>query len=115
MHPAAAETVAQPQPQAETDGQPGNRRDEAVQLALHQLQPRDFGGLDRHRMVDENARQIEQPGEPAHHKNDVKRLNPKHVISSHLNLQWPNYTGSAIHAHQGRWLAAQAANSKVEI
>jgi len=37
------------------------------------------------------------------------------MISSHLNLQWPDYTGSATPTHQGKGLAAQAVNSKVEI
>lgn len=76
VQPAAAEAVAQPQPGAEQQREQADRRDEAVQLALHQFQPRDLGRLGRHRMVDEQTRQIEQPGEPADDEDDVKRFNP---------------------------------------
>src|SRR2546421_8127597 len=31
-----------------------------------------------HRVIDEQARQIEQPGEPGHHGDDVQRLDPEH-------------------------------------
>jgi hypothetical protein len=45
----------------------------------HQQQSVQFGFFGGHRQIDEDAREIKQPGEPAGDKNDMKRFNPQHV------------------------------------
>ncbi|MCY1380371.1 hypothetical protein D9M69_681860 [compost metagenome] len=93
MHPAVAraapDAVAQPEPGAEHQCRHGQEGGEAQQLARHQQQAltlRDrLGG--HHRQVDEDARQIEQPGKPAGNENNVKRFDPEHggslVVAAH--------------------------------
>ena len=78
MQPAAGKTESEPQDKSGGDRQPRNRRDETVQLALHQLQACNLGGFSGHRVIDKEARQIEQPGEPGYDHDDMKSLEPEH-------------------------------------
>src|SRR3989442_2145234 len=73
---------AEPQPDAEDDGQDRARRHESpVELALHQLEALDRGSVGGHRVIDEEARQVEKPREPGHHEDDVQRFHPEHAYS----------------------------------
>ncbi|MNV86716.1 hypothetical protein D3C71_1807690 [compost metagenome] len=64
-------------PDAEHQG--GDHRgahDAAVQLALHDAEALAADGVFAHRVVDEQARQVEQAGEPADHADDMQRFDP---------------------------------------
>lgn len=80
VQPAADETVAEPQPEAEADRQYAQRRDEAVELPCHQQQALPLGNAvgRHHGEVHEYAGQVEEPGEPAGDENDVKGFYPEH-------------------------------------
>jgi hypothetical protein len=82
VQPAAREAIAEPQPKAKPDRQHAERGDEAVQLARHQQQPLAFGPAvgRNHGQVDEDARQVEQPGEPADDEDDVEGFYPEHDV-----------------------------------
>src|SRR5690606_22415369 len=78
----------EPQPRPEPDGEHRARRHDAVvELALHHLEALDARRVARHRVVDEQARQVEQAGEPGHHEDDVEGFDPEHFA-------WP--AGSAV-------------------
>ena len=76
MHPALAEVKARvetEQPDAENQGGDHRRQhDAAVQLALHHAETLAAGLVFTHRVIDEQAWQVEQPGEPADHGDDVQ-------------------------------------------
>ena len=70
---------AEPQPHPEHDGEHrAGRHDSPEQLALHQLEALERHAVLRLRVIDEQPRQIEQPGEPGHHEDEVQRLDPEH-------------------------------------
>src|SRR6266852_434201 len=79
VEPGTREAVAEPQPSAEGEGQQRARRHDApVELALHDLEPLPARRVLGQGVVDEQTRQVEQPGEPSHHENDMQRLDPEH-------------------------------------
>jgi len=79
VKPSAGDPIALPEPHAECDGEHGARRHDAeVELALHDLEALDADRVGGQRVVHEQPRQVEQPGEPAHHEHDVERLDPEH-------------------------------------
>ena len=81
MKPAAGNSVTQPEPHPEREGQHRARRHDAeVELALHHLETLDADRVARLRVVDEQARKIEQPREPRDHGNDVQRFDPEHGV-----------------------------------
>jgi hypothetical protein len=57
--------------------QPRDRRDEAIQLGFHELEAGDVAGFGRHRVIDEEARQIEQACEPTDNHDDMKCFDPQ--------------------------------------
>jgi len=87
VHPtiarAAADTVTQPQPKPQHQRRRRQQGGESQQLASHQQQALALGyaALGHHGQVHKNPRQIEQPGEPAGNKDDVKRFDPEHAGS----------------------------------
>jgi hypothetical protein len=48
------------------------RHDAGIEPSFHDLESLDRRCIVGHGMVDEQARQVEQPGEPGNHENDVK-------------------------------------------
>src|SRR5882672_216024 len=104
--PRAREAVAH-QPAAEDDRQyrPG-RHDASVELALHDLEAFPARGIVGHGVVDEQPRQVEQPGEPGDRENDVQRLDPEHVTSAGAG-------GRARSQHRTRPRRRQAARGRV--
>ena len=54
------------------------RHDAVKQLALHDLEALAAGVVVGHGVIDEQARQVEQAGEPGHHEDDVERLDDEH-------------------------------------
>ena len=78
MQPAALEAIAQPQPQAERQRGNHQHRGEAVQAPAHAQQALARRRIRFLRQVDENARQIKQPGEPGRDEDDVQCFNPEH-------------------------------------
>ena len=78
-----ADAVAEPEDQAERDRDHHQQAREAVELPRHHQQPLALGvavGGDA-RQVDEDARQVEQAGEPAAHEDDVEGLDPEERCS----------------------------------
>src|SRR5687767_4230759 len=80
VQPAAGPAEpAEPQPQAEGDGEHGTRgHDAPVELALHQPEALERHTVLGHGVVHEQAGQVEQPREPGDHGHDVQRLDPEH-------------------------------------
>ena len=79
VQPAAADAVAEPEPGAEDNCQYRARGHDAVEeLALHDLEALAADAVVAHGVVHEQAREIEQPGEPGDHENNVQRLEPEH-------------------------------------
>src|SRR5262249_23170732 len=71
------------------------RHDSPEELALHQLEALDGNPVLGRRVIDEQPRQVEQPGEPGHHENDVQRLHPKHwltILRRTFNLRWKKWS-----------------------
>src|SRR5690625_5841313 len=67
------------QPQSENDrGEHAGGADAPVQLALHDLESVPAGLIFAHGVIHEQARQIKQCGEPAHHGDNMKGFNPEH-------------------------------------
>ena len=87
VHPAIAwaapDAVTQPQPEPQHQRRHRQQGGESQQLAGHQQQALALGhaALGHHGQVHKNPRQIEQPGEPAGHEDDVKRFDPEHAGS----------------------------------
>ena len=92
MQPATGETIAEPQPEAEDDSQEAKRRHELEQLAGHRQQALALGmAVGRHHgQVDENARQVEQAGEPGYGHPDMERFYDEHAFL--LALAMPSTT-----------------------
>ena len=75
---ARAAEPAEPEPQAEADREhAARRRDAPEELALHDLEALDRRPVLRLRVIDEQARQVEQTREPGHHEHDVQRLDDR--------------------------------------
>lgn len=55
------------------------RHDAPEKFALHDLEAFQAGPVGRHRVIHEQARQVEQTREPGDDENNVKRLDPEHV------------------------------------
>ncbi|MNT19747.1 hypothetical protein D3C72_1550180 [compost metagenome] len=80
MHPALAEKARRQAHQPDTEDQGGNHRgqhDAAVQLAFHGYEAFLANTVLALRMVDKQARQVEQPGKPADHADDMQRFDPE--------------------------------------
>src|SRR5215831_11527224 len=78
VQPGAREAEAH-HPDAEHDGKKRARgHDAPVELALHHLEALAARCILGHRVIDEQARQVEQPRKPGDDENDVQRLDPEH-------------------------------------
>jgi len=81
MQPAAgAEQARVDQDHPDAEHQRGDHRrqhDAAIKLAFHDLEALPAGLVLAHRVIDEQAWQIEQAGEPADDGNDVQRFEPE--------------------------------------
>lgn len=83
VHPAGTHVV----PNVETDepdteqdgGNRGGRANAIDQLAFHDDETIPAGLVFSHGVVDEQAGQIEDSGEPADNRDDMKRLDPQHT------------------------------------
>ena len=86
LHPPPGEEVVQiveQQPEAEQQRRRGRGRgDTPEQFAFHHDEAVAADRVLAHGVIDEEPRQIEQAGEPAHHGDDVEGLQPKHGIFS---------------------------------
>ncbi|MNV21912.1 hypothetical protein D3C71_1128640 [compost metagenome] len=82
MHPAVAradpDAIAQVQPHAERNGHDGQDGGETIQPAGHAQQRRLDGRVRLLRQIHEDARQIEQSGEPGGDEDYMEGLDPKH-------------------------------------
>ena len=77
---AAAQPVSKPQPQAAPHGEkPPGRGNTVVQFSFHYLEASLASRVIGHNVVDEKAWQVEQPREPRHHEDKVKRFDPEHA------------------------------------
>jgi len=78
VQPGSGNAVA-PQPGAEDEGQHGpGGHDAPVELALHDFEALAARRVLGHRVIDEQARQVEQAGKPGDHEDDMQRLDPQH-------------------------------------
>src|SRR5690625_6176863 len=82
-------------PQTENDrGEHAGGADAPVQLALHDLESVPAGLIFAHGVIHEQARQIKQCGEPAHHGDNMKGFNPEQdrkstrLNSSHVAISY---------------------------
>ncbi|MNY49623.1 hypothetical protein D3C86_1850630 [compost metagenome] len=120
MHPALTEVVAgveADQPDPENQGGDHRRQhDAAIQLALHHAEAFAAGLVFAHGVVDKQAWQIEQPGEPADHGDDVQGFEPqKEHCPTPGRLNWLDSSGLCPIRHLRGWPLAVTALSSTAI
>src|SRR4051812_27582330 len=69
MEPAAADSILQPKPHTESNRQQRTRGHDAEEkFAFHDLETLAADRVIAHCVINEQARQVEQPGEPVDHE-----------------------------------------------